>query len=397
MKRLIGYTAALCLLAFTVGCGGVTSTGTLAYISNSTGTGFTVFKVNTDGTLTKSTISPQNTPAAPKVLQFSADGKWAYFLDQAGANIFAYKRSGDGSLVTKIDSYPLSGAASSLVIAPNSNFLYVALPNSLIPSQGKLAVYSIDSATGILSQVGSSNQVGYSFTELAMAPSGGLLFGLSPSQQAVVTFTLNASSGVALQVPGISVGDNPSYMILSKNGSYVYVLDHTATGVNNSTGIASANIYGYNVASSGALTQMAGSPFNGNADAVTGIAPANPVGGVTSNDNRYLFVANQGTHNISVFKINSTSGELSEVLGSTTTVNGISTSTASPYDCGAGCTTPSFAAVSTVNNALYVVDTPASKIFQYRVDQNTGHLRVQSPASVTAESSTSNPTWITIR
>ena len=52
MKRLIGYTAALCLLAFTVGCGGVTSTGTLAYISNSTGTGFTVYTVNTDGTLT---------------------------------------------------------------------------------------------------------------------------------------------------------------------------------------------------------------------------------------------------------------------------------------------------------------------------------------------------------
>jgi 6-phosphogluconolactonase (cycloisomerase 2 family) len=392
MKRLIGYTAALCLLAITVGCGGVTSTGTLAYISNSAGTGFTVFKVNTDGTLTKSSISPQNTPAAPKVLQFTANGKWAYFLDAGGANIFAYKRSGSGELITEIDSFPVTGAASSLVISPNSNFLYVALPNTQ-----KLAVYSIDSATGILSQVGSSTLIGFSITELAMAPGGGLLFGLAPSQQAVLTFTLNSSSGVALQASNLPVGVNPSYMILSANGNYLYVLDHTATGANNSTGIASANIYGFNVASSGVLQQMAGSPFNGNADAITGIPPANPVAGATSNDTRYLFVANQGTHNVSVFKINSTSGELSEVLGATTTANGIPSSTASPFDCGAGCTTPSFLAVSGVNNAMYLLDTPAGKLFQFRIDQNTGQLRAQNPPSVTAETATSNPTWITIR
>src|SRR5476649_1438023 len=116
MKRLIGYTAAICLLALMVGCGGVTSTGTLAYISNSQGTGFTVFTVNTDGTLTKSSISPQNTPAAPKVLQFAPNGKWAYFLDQGGANIFAFVRAGNGQLTTQIDEVNVSGQASSLVI-----------------------------------------------------------------------------------------------------------------------------------------------------------------------------------------------------------------------------------------------------------------------------------------
>ena len=146
MKRFIGYTAALCLLAFTVGCGGVSNTGTLAYISNSSGTGFTVFTVNTDGTLTLNSISPQSTPAAPKMLQFTANGKWAYFLDAAGANIYAYTRAGNGTLATLIDHYPVNGA-SSLVIAPNSTFLYVSLPNS---QNGQLAVFSIDQSTGIL-------------------------------------------------------------------------------------------------------------------------------------------------------------------------------------------------------------------------------------------------------
>jgi 6-phosphogluconolactonase (cycloisomerase 2 family) len=395
MKRLIGYTAALCLLALMVGCGGVTSTGTLAYISNSTGSGFTVFTVNSDGTLTKSSISPQNTPA-PKVLQFTANGKWAYFLDAGGANIYAYTRSGNGSLTTKIDSYPVSGTASALVLSPNNTFLYVALPDIQ-----KIAIYSIDSATGILSQVGSPTQVGYSITQLVMAPGGSLLFGLSPSQQAVLTFTLNSSSGVATQAATLPVGVNPSYMVLSANGSYLYVLDHTATGTNNSIGVPTPNIYGFNVVSSGVLTQMAGSPFNENpavstdaTGAQTVTAPTNPVGGATSNDTRYLFVANQGSHNISAFKINSTSGELTEVLGATTTVNTITTSTASPFDCGSGCTTPSFIAVANANNGLFLLDTPANKIFQFKINQNTGQLRPQNPASVSAEG---NPTWITIR
>ncbi len=397
MKRLIGYTAAICLLAITVGCGGVTSSGTLAYVSNSLGTGFTVFTINTDGTLTKSSISPQNTPAAPKVLQFTANGKWAYFLDEGGANIYAYTRAGNGELTTKIDSYPTGPNASSLVISPSSSFIYVAQP-----STKKLAVYSIDNTTGILSQVGSSYQIGYAITQLVMVPGGNVLFGLSPSQQSVLTLTLNTSSGVPTIAGSLPVGVNPTYMVLAANGSYLYVLDHTAT---TPAGAAQCNaaIFGYNVQGSSIPLAMAGSPFSQNPDAITGVCPTNPVAGVTTNDSKYLFVANQGSHNISAFKISSTTGiagEPSEVLGSITTVNGIKTSDASPFDCGFGagtCITPAFTAVSGSNNALYVMDTNASKIFQYRIDQNTGKLRPQNPASVSAETATSAPTWITIR
>jgi 6-phosphogluconolactonase (cycloisomerase 2 family) len=404
MKRLIGYTVAICLLAIMVGCGGVTSTGTLAYVSNSAGTGFTVFTVNTDGTLTKSSISPQNTPASPRVLQFSANGKWAYFLDTGGANIYAYLRTGDGQLLTLIDSYPTGPQASSLVISPNSSFLYVALPNTQ-----RLATYSIDPGTGILSQVGSPLQLGYSISQLVMAPGGTLLFALAPSQQTVLSLTLNSSSGAPTPVANLSVGIKPSYMIQSANGSFVYVLDSTGTtpvfslvnGVSVQTG-ASPNIYGYNVQGS-VLSPMpgtstgGGSVFNENPDQVTGIYPTNPIAGSTTNDNRYLFVANQGSKNISAFKINSTSGELTEVLGSVTTVNGIQVSSASPFACGTGCTTPSFVAIPSANNALYLLDTSASKIFQFAIDQNTGRLRAQNPASVGAETSSSQPTWITIR
>jgi 6-phosphogluconolactonase (cycloisomerase 2 family) len=459
MKRLIGYTAALCLLVFTVGCGGVTSTGTLAYISNSTGTGFTVYTLNTDGTLTTSSISPQSSPTSagdgPKVIQFAANGRWAYYLDNAGNTIYGYKRDGNGTLSTQIGTWSVSGGtsgfgASALVIHPNNMFLYAALPNYL---GGAIAIYSIDQSTGILTQVGSNIQLDYPISQLVMTTSGGAIFGLSPAssyktsggqqisgKQAVLFWTVNSTSGLLTGPIATPVGVSPNYMVLSANGSYMYVLDNMATTLINPTttitnsdgtkstvscatltatsigytGCYSPNIYGFNVSTSSTtpLSPMAGTSvvgggnvFNENADLGTGIFPSNPVAGVTTNDTRFLFVANQSSHNVSVFKILATSGgttggtpgELTEVLGSLNTVNGITVSSASPFDCGSGCTTPSFAAVAKANNALYLLDINAGRIFQFAVNENTGQIRALSPASVGAETATSHPTWITIR
>jgi len=395
MKRLIGCTAALCLLAMLalmVGCGGVTNTGTLAYISNSTGTGFTVYNINTDGTLTRSSISPQDTPQAPKILQFSPNGKWAYFLDAAGTNIYAYTRAGNGTLQTKIDAYPVGPNASSLVINSASTYLYVALPNT-----NMLAVYSIDPSTGILSQVGSNVTIGYAITQLVLSPGGTIMYGLSPTQQTIVSWTLNASSGLATQTSVTSVGVHPDFLILSANGNYLYVTDSRSTyTVPASGGATTPNIFGFNTTSTGVLDAMPDSPFNENASQLTGIYPSVPVGGATSHDNRYLFIINQGSHSVSAFKIATSlnPGELTEVLGSVTTVNGVSTSTASPFDCGAGCSTPSFGIVAPSNNAFYLMDENANMIFQFAIDQNTGRLRQMSPASVSAEG---GPTWITVK
>jgi 6-phosphogluconolactonase (cycloisomerase 2 family) len=394
MKRLIGFTAALCLLAIMVGCGGVTSTGTLAYVSNSAtnSTGFTVFTVNTDGTLTKSNISPQNVPEPPKMLQFSPNGKWAFYLDATGSNVFAYTRAGNGTLSVKIDSYPVGPGASSLVVAPSNNFLYVALP-----ATQELAIFSIDPSTGILAQVGQNLLVGYDLEQLVLAPNG-VLFGLSTLKQAVIPFTLTASTGVATQQIPTPVGQTPSFLVLSANGQYAYVLDASSVFPIPGTALSTPNIFGFTVGSTGTLTPMPDSPFQENADS-TGHYPASPFGGVVSNDNRYLYVANKNSHNISVFKITSTNGELQEVLGSTSIINGVSVSSASPFDCGTGCSTPSYVSITNGNNGLFVVDpnagtNKAGAIFQFQIDQNTGKLRPQNPASVVTEGS---PTWITIR
>jgi 6-phosphogluconolactonase (cycloisomerase 2 family) len=419
MKRLIGCVAVLCLLALTVGCGGVTSSGTLAYVSNSNGTGFTVFSVNTNGTLTTATgVSPvpSSTPAGdgPKVIQFSANEKWAYALDNSGGHIYAYLRSGSGTLSLNPSQppYPFSsGGASSLVISPNSAFLYVARPNVANgngTTSGYLSFFQILPDNGAL---GAEVRIPtYSITQLVMNSSGSLLFGLAPGANTVVSWTLNSITGTALQSATLSQGQQLDYMILSANGSYMYLLDEVAaTQLSNGAPCVtppvagcSPNFYAYSVGTLGILqpisNQGASTVFNENADLVTGQFPTNPYAGVTTNDSRYLFIVNKGSANISVFKIataaNGIPGEPIEVPG--TIINGTSISTASPFPC-TGCAGPSFAAVSKSNNALYVLDESTGRIFQFSMNENSGLLRALTPAWVSAENSTSQPTWITIR
>src|ERR1019366_9324085 len=99
---------------------------------------------------------------------------------------------------------------------------------------------------------------------------------------------------------------------------------------------------------------------NENADRIFGVFPMNPISGATSYDSRFLFVLNQGTSNISAFKITAAvtninlGGGLTQIGVSVT--NGVST--ASPFPCGAagGCAAPLFLAVAKANNALYVLN-----------------------------------------
>ena len=364
MKRLIGCTAVLCLMALAAGCGGSAHSSTLAYVSNSTGTGFTVFNVNNNGTLTVASISPQTTPTAPQLLQISPNGKWAYFLDSSTRQlIYGFTRSGNGTLTTAITGspFPLTTAASSLVISPNSQFVYVALPGSK-----EIAIFLVDPSTGQLTELGSNQPVSSAITQLAIAPDGLALYGLSPAGQSVLSFFLSPTSGAATpsNSPGAigqSAPDNG--LILSTDGNFLYVPDTIETGTftTQAPGITltgeSPTIYGFSTKTNGlegVLQPISGRVFHENADLVTQAFPTVPVAGATSNDSRWLFIANQGSKNISVFDIHTLTGAApQEVRGTVTIVNQVPVSTASPFPCSTTTScTPALVAVSKLNNAM---------------------------------------------
>ena len=145
-----------------------------------------------------------------------------------------------------------------------------------------------------------------------MAPGGATLYGLAPKQQQVVSFhaqlyfrhcddaSRHVFRGLRFQLHD-PVGERILHVRAGPTPPWA--------SNNNGDGVGGQlpTSYAFTV-TGGALTPMAGQPFHENADALTGIVPTNPVAGATSNDSRFLFIANQGTHNISVFRIIPSSG-----------------------------------------------------------------------------------------
>ena len=273
-------------------------------------------------------------------------------------------RASDGTLQPQAQGSPNSInagplGASSLAISPNSQFIYVATPGGAT----ELAVYRIvNENTGQLNLVQQSNPVvTVPITQLAMSPSGNVLYGLSPavpSNGHVVAITLDPAGGLPIAQVAQNVGsatpDNG--MILSANGKYLYVLDDSQptqpnyTDLNNITGI-SPTIYDFTtcLATSECATNPArlvsiGGPFHEDADLAQTppLFPQGPVAGATSRDSQYLFIANRDTHNISVFDIHTKpDGEPVEFNGgAVTNVGGTPVSTNSPVRCGNGWPPP---------------------------------------------------------
>ncbi|HSA87146.1 MAG TPA: beta-propeller fold lactonase family protein [Nitrospira sp.] len=112
----------------------------------------------------------------------------------------------------------------------------------------------------------------------------------------------------------------------------------------------SNNVYGYMIATNGALTTILGSPFSG----VT--APSSVT---VSADGAFVYVTNQGGANsVSAFTVNSTTAELTLVANS-------------PFAAGSN---PSAVTVSPNGNFLYVANGGSNNVSAYAITTGTGAL-----------------------
>ena len=206
-----------------------------------------------------------------------------------------------------------------------------------------------------------------------MKPSGSLLFGLSPSQQTVVSWTLNATSGAATQASTLSVGTLPDlhgfvgqrllHVRFGRHRGHPELPQRRAAG--GRTPGPSPNFYVYTVASNGVLSPILGqstSPvFNENADLLTGSFPAQS-GGRCDLERLALSVhrepGNAGS-SISVFRIATSATRHPRRADRGPRLSGHRQWNHDLHRLSVplhGCSGPSFAAVSKINNALYVLD-----------------------------------------
>jgi 6-phosphogluconolactonase (cycloisomerase 2 family) len=247
-----------------------------------------------------------------------------------------------GSPFVAITSANVAASNSSVLVYPTGRFIYAANQNI-----NSISRFTIDATTGALTEVfprtplvNSSGAVGLSPAMMTMDSAGKYLFVANQITNDIWVFSI-ASSGALTFVSSAPLAATPLGMTLSASGNLLYV----------PVPIFSA-VYAFSV-SSGTLTQV-GTPF----------VVAGGVGKVAVDPNEnFLYVPNPAINTVTVLRIHS-DGSLA--LG------------AGAYATG---TTPIAAATNPTGSVLYVANDGSSNLSQFEVNTTTGQLTQSTTAT----------------
>jgi 6-phosphogluconolactonase (cycloisomerase 2 family) len=298
-------------------------------------------------------------PAATGLAILPGDA-FIYVTNTSLNTIEAFSISATGAL-TAVTGSPFSTGPSSL---PNpitfdsaGHFAYVSSqPGSLI------FVYSVNSTTGALTQIGSVPTGGVSPSGLVSLSADGKFAYVLNGAASISAFSINSSSGALTAVAGspspvppvAGVGTNPALsLILNPNGKALYIKNDGGPGT------ASLTAFSINSAT-GALAPLSGSPFTLGTNA-SGLAGIDPAG-------RFLYVANQGTCTAASSCSTASTGSISafslDAAGVPTALAGLPAVTPPPFQVS----------VDPSGRFLYQANVAANEVTSYSIDQTSGAL-----------------------
>jgi len=192
--------------------------------------------------------------------------------------------------------------------------------------------------------------------------SGSAVYVTVPTSNQIAGFRLDEGSGKLNAMTGspYTTGPSPAAIAVDPTGKFAYVAN-----------AAESTIARYNVASSGALSEVTPRSTTGTTPVALAMDPAG----------KFLYVSNVGARTIGIFAIDASSGTLTETAGS-----GVFT--------GSGAVEMK---ISPSGKFLYVVNLSSGVLVGYAIDGATGNLTqiVGSPFK-TSPTLTSSPFAITI-
>lgn len=176
------------------------------------------------------------------------------------------------------------GTSSNSSSAPAANHsAYISLPDD-----GSILNLQITGTTGDITKGPQTPQVqGTSPTGMALLPSKQFLYVANSRANTISIFAIALDSSLALTGAPTPAGNVPNIAVIDPSGSYLLVSNNQ--GSNNSGGDIS--VYSIDT-SSGALTEVAGSPYPAN---------ANPTNMVFTHSGQFLYVTNPGLGMVSAF------------------------------------------------------------------------------------------------
>ena len=278
------------------------------------------------------------TGLGPIAIAITPAGDAVFVANRDDNTISAYSVHSDGSLTVPCSSAncnaiaagPVAGTPLALAVDPSGKFLFVAnqANQTLFPPPNTLdtvAVFSVSGTT--LTSVGSFASTGNGPASLLASPTGNFLYVANQFASTVSILSYDGSGNLTQAATPVTVGTNPSGLAFSR--------------------------------CAGATAVTTNCPI---------VAPPG-----------YLFVANSGSNNISIFSA------CFQVTSACTAANGTLTQIGSPV--GSSGTRPASFIVDPALDFVYTVDNGSFQVSQYHYNSATGALTPLSPTSVSTGAS----------
>jgi 6-phosphogluconolactonase (cycloisomerase 2 family) len=307
---------------------GVPCTGTANPKRNVSGLNGVIasYKINSNGTLTsigttKMLGNPGHTGDVCNLTSYAGNPPVALALDSAGKLLFA------------ANAFTTVSFTDTTTNPPTTTSTTVA---------GTVSVFSVGANASLTEVAGSSSN--------STSPFAVPVAGTTPPNPSSLAVT-----HTTFPVPGTPAACAAQ---TAPTAEFLYVADS-----------AGDDVVGYTVSSSGGLTPIAVTAGVGFATGTT------PSGIVVDPCNRFVYVANQGSNNVSAYNICSAIG-----IGACTSNDwSLVPVSGSPFSAG---TSPGPLVVDPFGNFLYVLDTGQSAVSGYKIAQVSGALTALTPATV---------------
>jgi len=318
-----------------------------AYSANTGSANVSAYSINADGSL--NTLTNYTVGTSPRFILVHPAGRYLYTANHGSANISALEITQTTGALTTLTNSPFGTSANpySMAFDPQGRFLYVGHESAAVAA---VSAYTVNTATGDLTQISGSPfavAVGSTPVSVHVSPDGKHLYvGSSQSTINGHAFSIDQSTGALTQIQGspFTLINDAISVFAHPSGKFVYYAQYfLPTGV---VGLSRDS-------ASGALSLLAGSPY------AAGDAPGFISGDVFG---RFVYVANSGdnigTAAISGFTVNTTTGELVAMSGS-------------PFTAGQN---PIGFTIDETGHFGYAANNGSAQISSYTINSTTGVL-----------------------
>jgi 6-phosphogluconolactonase (cycloisomerase 2 family) len=300
MRALITTTSLFAIFLLS-GCLGSSSSSTaptlaFAYVVGQGDNGIRGFAEKTTGGLTSLAVSSFSTNPRPVSIALHPSKNFLYVPNLTSNTVSGFNIDHVSGILTPIGTAlpptPVQSQPVAVGINSSGTFLYV-----LNQGSASISGFSIDTVRGLLTPIASPFPTAANPQSMVVSPTAGFLFVGNGTLGTISGFAI-AANGTLAAVAGspfsAGAGATVAGITIDSKGQFLYAADS-----------ANNKIASFSISGTGILTAVAGSPF------ATGLTP---VATAVDSTASFLYSANQGSSNVSAFKISS--GALTEVSGS---------------------------------------------------------------------------------